>query len=51
MGEIMFKEFDFSPGIVTFNNYDITKNEILNEENLNLTEDMLQVEYRNNIIL
>jgi hypothetical protein len=34
-----------------FNNYDISANEELNEENYNLTEDMLQVEFNNNVTL
>lgn len=47
----MFKEYDFSPGIIRFNNYDICSNEELNDDNINLTEDMLQVEFKNDIIL
>lgn len=47
----MFKEYDFSPGIVTFNNYDISIGDEINENNNNLTEDMLQVEFENNIVL
>lgn len=48
---MLFKDYNFTPGIITFNNYDITFNEELNEEYDNLTEDMLQVEFKNNIIL
>lgn len=44
---MLFKEYNFTPGIITFNDYDI----LANEENYNLTEDMLQVEFKNNIIL
>ena len=50
-GNILFKEYDFSPGIVTFNDYDISIEDEINENNNNLTEDMLQVEFENNIIL
>lgn len=50
-GIMLFKEYNFTPGIITFNNYDISVNEELNEENYNLTEDMLQVEFNNNITL
>jgi hypothetical protein len=48
---MLFKDYDFTPGIITFNNYDISVNEELNEENYNLTEDMLQVEFNNNVTL
>jgi hypothetical protein len=48
---MLFKEYNFTPGIITFNNYDISVNEELNEEDYNLMEDMLQVEFKNNIIL
>lgn len=48
---MLFKEYNFAPGSITFNNYDISSNEELNEENYSLTEDMLQVEFKNNIIL
>lgn len=47
----MFKEYNFSPGIVIFNNYDIGVDDELNNDNINLTEDMLQVEFDNELLL
>ncbi|WP_097027338.1 hypothetical protein [Clostridium peptidivorans] len=47
----MFKEYDFSPGKVIFNNYDIEESEVLDENNINLTEDMLQVKFGKNLVL
>lgn len=47
----MFKEFDFSPGVITYINHDITESEILDNGNINLTEYMLQVQYSNDITL
>ena len=48
---MLFKDYYFKPGVIIFNNYDISVNEELNEENSSLTEDMLQVEFKNDIIL
>lgn len=47
----MFKEYNFSPGIVTFNNYDIDVCDKLDYDNINLTEDMLQVEFGDELVL
>ena len=47
----MFKEYDFSPGIVTFSNYNIEEYEALDENNVNLTEDMLQVSFGKDLTL
>jgi hypothetical protein len=48
---MLFKEYNFKSGRIIFNNYDISSNDKLTEENDNLTEDMLQVEFKNDIVL
>lgn len=48
---MLFKEFNFKSGRITFNNYDISPNDELIAENNNLTEDMLQVEFKNDLVL
>lgn len=48
---MLFKEYNFKSVRVNFNNYDISPKDELIEENDNLTEDMLQIEFKNDILL
>ncbi|MBE6088438.1 MAG: hypothetical protein E7206_10430 [Clostridium beijerinckii] len=48
---MLFKEYNFKSGRVNFNNYDISPKDELIEENDNLTEDMLQIEFKNDTLL
>lgn len=45
----MFENFDFKPGIVTYNPYKLSPNDMTDIKWL--SEDMLQVKYPNNYIL
>ena len=47
----MFEEIDFSPGIITKNEFDVYEQTLLNEDNCLLTEDMLQIVYANKYVI
>lgn len=47
----MFEKFSFSPGTITYNDFDIDPRLPINEDNDALKEDMFQVEYPNNYII
>jgi hypothetical protein len=47
----MFKQLDFSPGIVVFDDFNLNVDLPLDEDNDDLKEDMFQVEYPNDYII
>ena len=47
----MFKNLDFSPGIVVYDDFNIDKNIPLKEQFFSLKEDLFQVSYKNDMYL
>lgn len=50
-GKNMFKDLDFHPGKVVFNDFDIDIERPLNEQEFSLKEDILQVNYNDEFII
>ena len=48
---MFFNDIDFSPGIITFDGFDINPNQSLEDQILSLREDMFQVNYNGKYII